>query len=192
MRSFKTRRLVTVGVLGVALVGTSLIVTSQAAVAAKPKACTVVKDDGHWPTYVNGRPAGIDPHTTGAIYMWHDANGWSIRVTHHTNNRRTFSGQITTGGTLGGVKAVHLEKSDKFVLSPDKHTISFTFKNYGFIDGLNFFTKCAPSLSFGFQSDGKTSPLSRIVIGKGATHPTSNPFVITRALPPATTTTTGV
>jgi hypothetical protein len=84
---------------------------------------------------------------------------------------------------------VHLEKSDRLVVSADKHTVSFVFKNYGYIDGLNFYTKCAPSLSFGFQSDGKTSPVSRIVIGKDATHPTSNPFVISRALPPPTSTT---
>jgi len=189
MRSLKTRRLAAVGVIGLALAGTAVLATSQAAVAAKPKTCTVVTDDGHWPAYVNGQPAGIDPHTTGAIYMWHDKNGWHIRVTHRTNNKRTFSGQITTGGKLVDVKPVRLEKNDKFVVSADKHSVTFLFKNYGFIDGLDFRTACAPSLSFGFQSDGKTSPTSRIVIGKGATHPASNPFVINRELPPVTTTT---
>jgi hypothetical protein len=177
--------------VGLALAGTSVVAVSQAAVATAKPACHVVKDDGRWPTYVNGRPAGIDPHTTGATYLWHDSNGWHVRVTHKTNNRRSFSGQITTGGKLVGVKPVHLEKNDKFVVSPDKHSVSFFFKNRGYIDGLNFYTQCAPSLSFGFQSDGKTSPSSRIVIGKDATHPPSNPFVISRALPPTTTTTSG-
>ena len=114
-----------------------------------------------------------------------------MRVTHKTNNKRSFSGQITTGGKLIGVKPVRLEKDDRFTVSPDKHTVTFFFKNYGCIDGLNFRTGCAPSMSFGFQSDGKTSPASRIVIGKGSTHPASNPFVINRELPPATTTTSG-
>ena len=187
MRS-KTRRLLAVGMVGASLAGMSVLATSQAAVATAKK-CTVVKDDGRWPSFVNGRPAGIDPLTTGAIYMWHDKDGWHVRVTHKTHNKRTFSGQITTGGKLVGVKPVRLEKGDKFVVSPDKHTVTFLFKNFGWIDGLNFYTACAPSLSFGFQSDGKTSPASRIVIGKDATHPPSNPFVINRALPATTTTT---
>ena len=187
MRRLRTRRLIAVGLVGASLAGMSVLATSQAAVATGK--CTVVQDDGHWPSYVNGRPAGIDPHTTGAIYMWHDSDGWHIRVTHKTNNKRTFSGQITTGGKLVGVKPVRLEKGDKFVVSADRHTVSFLFKNFGRIDGLNFRTACAPSLSFGFQSDGKTSPASRIVIGKNAAHPPSNPFVISRSLPATTTTT---
>ena len=90
--------------------------------------------------------------------MWHDQNGWHIRVTHHKYNRRSFGGQITTAGTFTGVKPVHLEKNDKFAVSADKHVITFSFKNHGCIDGLNFYTKCAPSITFGFQSDGKTQP----------------------------------
>ena len=189
MRSLKTRRLAAVGVISVALVGTSVLVTSQAALATSKPACNAVRDDGRWPTYVNGEPAGINPHTTGAIYMWHDRDGWHIRVTHKTNNRRTFGGQLTTGGKFVGVKPVRLENNDKFVVSNDKHSITFLFHNRGYIDGINFRTACAPSISFGFQSDGKTSPVSRIVIGKDSTHPTSNPFVISRALPPPTSTT---
>ena len=192
MRNSRIRRIAVVGAVGVALVGTSLLAASTAALAkTNPnKTCTVAKDDGHWPAYVARQPAGIDPHTTAAIYMWHDTNGWHIRVTHHTDNRRTFAGQISTAGRFADVKPVHLEKNDKFVVSPDHHSITFLFYNRGYIDGLNFFTKCAPSVTFGFQSDGKTAPVSRIVIGMNSTHPPSNPFIINRALPPATTTTT--
>jgi|tagenome__1003787_1003787.scaffolds.fasta_scaffold20973101_2 hypothetical protein len=187
MRNKKTRRLAAVGVIGLSLAGTAVLAVSQAAVATA-KTCTVVTDDGHWPAYVNGQPAGINPHTTAAIYMWHDRDGWHVRVTHKTHNKRSFGGQITTGGKLIGVKPVRLEKGDRFTVSPDKHTVTFFFKNYGWIDGLDFHTGCAPSLSFGFQSDGKTSPASRIVIGRHATHPASNPFVVNRELPPTTTT----
>ena len=63
--------------------------------------------------------------------------------------------------------AVHLEKSDQFQVSTDKHTITFFFKNYGAIDGVDFATHCAPSIKFALQSDGHTSPTSKIVIGKG-------------------------
>ena len=189
MRSIKARRIATIGVVGAALVATSVVALSQAAVAktAKP-ACTVTTDDGHWPAFVQGRPAGINPKTTNATYMWHDGVGWHIRVTHHRTNLRTFSGQLTTGGTFTGVKPVHLEKNDVFSVSSDKHVISFAFKNYGFIDGLNFYTRCAPSITFSFQSDGKPSPPHNIVIGHNSTRPETNPFIVSRVLPPATTT----
>ena len=65
------------------------------AATTKP-ACTVTTDDGHWPGFVQGRPAGINPKTTSATYMWHDGNGWHIRVTHRTTNLRSFSGQISS------------------------------------------------------------------------------------------------
>jgi hypothetical protein len=190
MRSIKVRRVATIGVVGAALVATSLVALSQAAVAkssSKP-ACTVTTDDGHWPGFVQGRPAGIDPKTTNATYMWHDGSGWHIRVTHRHTNLRTFSGQITTGGIFTGAKPVHLEKNDSFSVSSDKHVISFAFKNYGFIDGLNFYTRCAPSITFSFQSDGKPSPPHNVVIGRKSTRPQMNPFIISRVVPPATTT----
>ena len=56
------------------------------------------------------------------------------------------------------MNAVHLEKSDLFKVSGDKHVITFLFKNYGGIDGLDFLTTCAPSIRFSFQSDGVESP----------------------------------
>ena len=75
---------------------------------------------------------------------------------------------------------VNLEKSDQFVVSPDKHGISFLFKNYGSNDGLDFHTTCAPSISFTFQSDGQPSTPANIVIGSGSVRPTTNPFEVTR------------
>jgi hypothetical protein len=179
------RRIIAVGVTGVALIATSLMVSTGAAVATsattpKPSSCpTIGGKDDPWPSWTQGRPKGIDPHTTAAIYMWHD-NGWHIRVTHRTTNRRTFAGQLTTSGTFTGVKPVQLEKSDTFSVSSDKHMITFSFKNYGFIDGLDFFTHCAPSITFNYQSDGVGSPPSKIVIGGNAVHPPTDPFLISR------------
>lgn len=173
------------------MVATSLVAVSQAAVAktAKP-ACTVTTDDGHWPGFVQGRPAGINPKTTSATYMWHDGNGWHVRVTHRTTNLKSFSGQITTTGTFSKAKPVRLEKNDTFSVSNDKKVITFVFKNYGYIDGVNFYTRCAPSITFAFQSDGKTQPARRIVIGRRSTRPHHNPFTISRVVPATTTTLT--
>ena len=182
MVNSRSRRIAAAGVVCVAFVATTLMATSGAAVAKTTKkstACSVVTDD-HWPSWTQGRPAGIDPRTTSAIYMWHDGNGWHIRVTHHSTNLRTFSGQLATSGTFHNVHPVHLEQSDQFQVSSDLHNITFLFKNYGYIDGLDFHTHCAPSISFSFQSDGKTAPPQKIVIGHNGVHPPGDPFVISR------------
>jgi hypothetical protein len=122
--------------------------------------------------------------------MWHDSNGWHIRVTHHTDSLRTFSGQLITNGTFANVGAVKLEPADTLATSANHHTISFLFTNYGHIDGLNFVTHCATSIQFAFQSDGRTVPPAKIIIGYGKVHPADDPFTITRVPPPTTTTTT--
>ena len=177
------KRITAIGMAGVALVAMTLVAGGgAAAAAAKPssKPSCATQTDDKWPPRVQGEPAGINPKTSAAVYMWHDSSGWHIRVTHHTTNLRTFSGQLTTTGKFARVSAVRLEKSDTFSVSSDQHDITFLFKNFGHIDGLDFHTHCAPSIKFAFQSDGKTSPPSRIVIGHNGTHPKHDPFVISR------------
>jgi hypothetical protein len=188
MRTIRTVRASRIAATGVVLtiIATALLAATGVAVAKSPAAadaktanCKAARDDS-WPSWVQGRPSGINPNTTAAIYMWHDGNGWHIRVTHHTTNLRTFRGELTTQGSFTGVKPVQLEKSDQFQVSNDKRDVTFRFDNYGRIDGLNFFTHCAPSISFSFQSDGATAPSSKIVIGNNGVHPASDPFVISR------------
>ena len=178
-------RIAALGAVGVALVAGSLLISTGVAAAksaSSPRvsSCPSIggKDDP-WPSWTQGRPGDIDPHTTAAIYMWHD-NGWHIRVTHRTTNLRTFSGQLTTTGTFTDVRPVELEKSDTFSVSSDKHDITFLFKNYGFIDGLDFYTHCAPSIEFSYQSDGTTSPPNKIVIGHNGVNPPTDPFLVSR------------
>ncbi len=178
-------RIAAVGAVGMALMAGSLLTSTGVAAATsasspRVSSCPAVggKDDP-WPSYTQGRPKDIDPHTTAAIYMWHD-NGWHIRVTHRTTNKRTFAGQLTAAGTFTDVTPVHLEKGDQFKVSGDKHVITFLFKNYGGLDGLDFFTHCAPSITFSYQSDGKTSPPNKIVIGHNGVNPPTDPFLVSR------------
>jgi hypothetical protein len=178
MKRNLTRRIAAASVFGLALSGAAIVALPGVATATSPT-CTVKTDD-HWPARVQGQPAGINPKTSAATYMWHDSSGWHVRVTHHTTNLKSFSGQLTTTGTFGKASPVHLEKADSFTVSPDRHSLSFLFKNHGYIDGVNFTTRCAPSIKFAFQSDGKATPKSRIVIGKNSVHPKHNPFTINR------------
>jgi hypothetical protein len=178
MRITRATRIAAASALGLAL-GVTGMVAMPGIALAKPAACTVKTDD-HWPARVQGQPAGINPKTSAATYMWHDSDGWHVRVTHHTTNLKSFSGQITTSGTFGSAKPVRLEKADSFAVSADRHSLTFLFKNHGYIDGVDFRTRCAPSLTFAYQSDGKATPKARVVIGKHSVHPKHNPFTINR------------
>jgi hypothetical protein len=180
MKIRRVRQIAALGIVGVAMVATPVIANSGPVGADTTKpTCQQIHDDA-WPKWVDGIPDGIDPHTTAATYMWHNSDGFHIRVTHRTDNRKTFSGQLTSAGIFVKTSAVRLEKGDVFQVSPDRHSITFLFKNYGGIDGVNFHTRCAPSVKFAFQSDGKATRTSRIVIGRHNRHPRNNPFTIVR------------
>ena len=77
--------------------------------------------------------------------------------------------------TVTGVK---LEKKDVFTLSADKLTLTYRFRNYGYIDGLDFKTDCAQHLRLSGTMGGKKLPVGRIWLGKHHVHPLSNPFVV--------------
>ncbi|HET9727916.1 MAG TPA: hypothetical protein VFR41_00770, partial [Acidimicrobiia bacterium] len=112
------------------------------------------------------------------IRIWHDADGWHVRVRHPSLHDRVFAGAVRTAGTLIDVQRVHLEANDRLKLSTDGHTILFRFNNYGHTDGFDFNTQCAPSLKFGFLSNGVVVPPRYISIGATNHHPAHDPFVI--------------
>lgn len=136
--------------------------------------------DGAWPAEVNGRPKGFDAGDTGGVYLWHDNDGWHLRVTHKGHAERVFSGTISTPGRIFAER-VHDERADRLSVGPNRHELSFRFTNYGYIDGVDFRTACAPKLVVNLRSDGRSLPIERIFIGRDGSHPLSDPFVIQRA-----------
>jgi hypothetical protein len=166
-----------------ALGGLATATTAGAATAGpKPGAaasCLGNRDD-EWPDWVNGQPAGFDAGDNGGVYLWHDASGWHLRVTHKTDDRVSVRGTIVSRGVFSDLEGVLLERSDHFEVSPDHHAVSFQFMNYGHIDGLDFRTHCAPALAFNFQADGHELPAQRVVIGHQDRHPDTDPFTVWR------------
>src|SRR5690242_3889477 len=106
MGSTRRKRLAAAGIAGIALISGGLLAISGGAQATTSTTCAT--HDDVWPAWVQGMPTGINPSTASGVYMWHDGNGWHIRVTHHTDSLRTFSGQLITGGTFANVTAVKL------------------------------------------------------------------------------------
>ena len=176
-------RIGTTGLMTAALATTGLGVSVAAAHAdtnptvtpAPGSTCLPDNADDTWPTWADGQP----PRSPG-VTVWHDADGWHVRVTHNSLHDRVFSGEIATTGQLENLKGVKLEKHDSVKLLAGGHAIVFRFDNFGHIDGFDFTTHCAPRLEFGFLTDGHRVPPSRIAIGAGRHHPAHDPFVITR------------
>jgi hypothetical protein len=122
-------------------------------------------------TYKSGGRAGD--------YLWHNATGWHLRVTHVSSRRLVFSGRIVSDRPLS-VSGYKRESGDRFVLSDDKLTITYRFANHGRIDGLDFRTACASRLWFKGSMAGVKLPVGRIWVGRAGHHPLQNPFVILR------------
>jgi hypothetical protein len=127
-------------------------------------------------------PAAVDgaPGRSPGVSVWRGDGVWHVRVTHNALHDRVFSGVIHTRGTVSDVTAVGLERNDHVKVGADKHTIAFRFNNYGRIDGVDFTTTCAPSVQFGFLSNGHRVPPKKIAIGGDSHHPKHDPFVIRR------------
>jgi hypothetical protein len=160
--------------LGLCLIGAALIVPTTAAAA------TATCDEGRWPAATQGAPVTWKAGARAGDYIWHNANGWHLRVTHPGTRRVVFSGKIVSDAPLT-VTPLSLEAGDVLTLSADKLTLTYRFVNHGRIDGFDFRTACATLLKVKGGMSGAKLPIGRIWIGRAGHHPLSNPFAIGRA-----------
>lgn len=163
--------------LGIALPTSAAAAASTLAATdgASATACT----GGAWPARVQGAPA-VHAGSAAGDYLWHDATGWHLRVTHAGTLKVGFSGIIRANKPLT-VRGYRLEPGDTFTVSADRLSVSFRFANYGGLDGLDFTTACATRLGVSARMNGALLPVRRIWIGRTGQHPLQNPFAIVRA-----------
>jgi len=164
----------TLGLLAPVAASASTLTTTATATATTEAACP-----GHWPASVQGQPTMLHPGARAGDYIWHDAMGWHLRVTHPNSSTLVFSGRITASAPMR-VTPFHLEGGDWVALSADRLTITYRFYNHGRIDGLDFRTDCARRLTFAGYGAGAKLPTGRIWIGHFGRHPLENPFVVVR------------
>ena len=115
-----------------------------------------------------------------ADYLWHDASGWHLRVTHPTSSRVVFRGVITSSSPVT-FQRVRDEKHDLVTLSSDKRTLVFRFVNHGGIDGVDFTDSCAATTKFALSRGRHLLGRNHIYIGANSARPSHDPFVISRA-----------
>jgi hypothetical protein len=183
-----SRRVFMVAVGGVAATAAAFMVATLPAGAAtvtpsatgspspSPSGC----DQAPWVGIVQGFPTGFGAQSPGGDYLWHDAKGFHLRVTHKGTAKVVYAGTITSPVTLH-MAPVKLEKGDVATLSADKKTITFKFNDFGFIDGIDFTTDCAPWLKVSaLTANGKALPTGRAFLGAHRKHPSKIPFIVHR------------
>ena len=91
------------------------------------------------------------------LYVWHEASGWRVRLTHNLPRVEVngvsrpqlveVRGQITTSRPVARVRTVRLEDRQAgewvSVHRPKRKVVEFRFVNGGFIDGVDFTAGCA-------------------------------------------------
>ena len=176
------RSLLTV-LFGAALLAAALVAPAAASAATPTTAATdgvstTACTGGHWPARVQGAPA-VHAGSAAGDYVWHDATGWHLRVTHASTTTFLFTGTIRANKPLH-VHGYKLETEDHFTVSADGLSVTYRFVNHGGLDGLDFTTECATRLSVGAKMNGALLGVRRIWVGKAGAHPLQNPFVILR------------
>lgn len=127
-----------------------------------------------WPAKSEGKPV-INVGAETGYFIWHDTNGWHLRVTTD-GGTRSFSGRIITRGNIRLNNRVAVESPD-YVRKVRPQVIEFKLRNSGAIDGFDFSTSGA-FLRFNLLLDGKRAPVSQIYTGSGRFNPPRNPMVI--------------
>ena len=164
--------------LAIGLLAPAATLAATAPAGASDGASTTACTGGAWPFSVQGMPP-LHAGSPAGDYIWHDATGWHLRVTHVGSYGVGFSGTIRANKPLH-VKGYALETGDTFTVSADRLTVTYRFRNYGHLDGLDFTTECATRLAFGGRMNGALLPVRRIWVGHAGRHPLQNPFAVLR------------
>lgn len=149
---------------------------TSAPVSTAAAAC----DRAPWADRVQGAPHGFTGGSRGGDYLWHDSTGFHLRVTHRSDDRAVFTG-VVTSPTPMRIDPVKLERGDVARLSANHRSLVFAFANYGHIDGVNFHTDCAASITISNLNAGnaRLTP-DRVYLGATSAHPARIPFTVHR------------
>ena len=130
---------------------------------------------GTLPAQVQGSPA-VRGGQAGTTYLWHDAHGWHLRVTHPGTARVVVTGTLTASSGFRDLSRVHLERGNTVALSRDGRTLAFRMTNVGHLDGFDVRAECSRTLRVAL----KGTSTQQVFLGAHRVHPTSVPFTVER------------
>ena len=153
---------------------------ATASSSSPPTPADLTCDRGPWGLRVEGAPVDFSAGDRGGDYLWHDANGFHLRVTHKNDNRVVYTGDVTSPTPMR-IEPVKLEKGDVAQLSADHRTLTFAFADYGHIDGVDFHTDCAPHITVtNLNAGNQQLTPDRVYLGRYELHPAQIPFTVHR------------
>jgi hypothetical protein len=159
-----------------------------AAGTAQQTAANAACDAGPWTGAISpqGRPDGLDAGDAGAVYVWHDSDGWHIRATDARPTDHHYTGTVRlapAAANFTDVRTVRTEKDDK-VSVDGTNTLHYDFHTYASIDGVDFRVTCAGRREvLGFHTEFDGHPISdRVRIGDSKQSPKSADFAFTRSV----------
>ena len=139
---------------------------------------------GHVPASLQGQSSrALRATRAGDAFVWHNRNGWHLRVRHAARTKMTFTGTIKANdGKPIDVRAYRLEAAhgDTFTLSADKTMVTFLFNNYGGLDGLDMNMHCSASVTFSLSVGDVLMNPDRIHLGRKRIEAFTNPLTIDR------------
>ncbi|MDE3075082.1 MAG: hypothetical protein KGJ86_06600 [Chloroflexota bacterium] len=120
-------------------------------------------------------------NATGA-YIWHTDgpnHGWHVDTTDpRGSGAHEYTGTITTDGKFTDVHLARPEADDSVTVTGDG-TLTFDFKTYSGIDGVDFRDASGHKLTFALYEDGQLMAPNDIHLGlRHRRHPDSNPFTL--------------
>ena len=119
----------------------------------------------------------------GDAWIWHNRNGWHLRLRHKGAAKFTFTGTITSNdGKPIDARGYRLEAKhgDTFTVSADKKTVTFLFNNFGGLDGLDLNMHCSASVTFSLSAATAVMNPDRIHLGKARIAAFTSPVTIDR------------
>ena len=77
-------------------------------------------------------------------------------MTHANSDRQVYRGMLTSSAPMH-IDPVRLEGRDSVALSANHRVLTFAFYNFGHIDGVNFHTYCASTLTVSHLTRGTSN-----------------------------------
>ena len=127
----------------------------------------------------DGHPDGFDAGDGSGVYLWHRVavdHGWHMETTDPAKTgAHTYTGTVTTDGKFVDVQGVQLESDDSVELDGNGN-LTFGFKTYSGIDGVDWRVDGGTQMTFTLYEDGQLMSSSSINIGDASHHPAADPF----------------
>lgn len=127
------------------------------------------------------RPDGFHAGDAAGVYIWHRSgvdHGWHLETTDPAKSgAHTYTGTVTTDGSFADVHLVRPESDDSATVD-GSGTLTFSFKTFSGIDGVDWRVAGGTQMTFTFYEDGQLLPASQINLGDNSRHPDSDPFTM--------------